>query len=425
MPSEIRLIYVTGLVQGLALVTFPAASSIFTSPNGYGFSHARYGALFLPQVLLAIFASSVAPKFASRWSLKAVLLLGVFSDLVSMSLLASSNLLRTSPQIAFGLLLISTTALGFGFGSTVMALNTYAERFFPERSDRSVLVLNALLGTGTALAPLFVAVLLVLGAWWALPILVACTLGLILVCLWGQPLHIDSSGDVGGGTAASFSIGQLPSRFWLYAAIVFLYGIVETLNGNWAALYLTTERRVSAQGGSLALTSFWAMVTSGRVLFAVLSARFPARWIYGSLPVLLIVAFQAVSRASSQNAGILAFGLSGLPCSAFLPLSISFGGDEFPKLASVMSGGLLAFYQVGFGVAAFGIGSLPEIKGLPLSLVYSWGSAVALSMGILAWFLVRKHPSSGWLLVSARSGEQFPEDSRPGKYTLHYRRSIL
>jgi MFS transporter, FHS family, glucose/mannose:H+ symporter len=392
--TEIRLIYVTALVQGLALVTFPAASSIFTSPNGYGFSDSRYGAMFLPQVLLAIFASSTSPKFASRWSLKTVLLLGVFADLVSMSLLASSNLLRTSAQIAFGLLLISTTALGLGFGSTVMALNTYAERFFPERPDRAVLVLNALLGTGTALAPLFVAVFVVLGAWWELPIFVACALASILVCLWRQPFYVDSSGSVGVGTAASCSMCQLPSRFWLYATIVFLYGIAETLNGNWATLYLTAERGVSAQGGSFALTSFWAMVTSGRVLFAALSTKLPVRWIYGSLPVLLVVAFQAVSRASGQSTGIVAFGLTGLACSAFLPLSISFGGDEFPNLASTMSGGLLAFYQLGYGVAAFGTGSLPGIRGLPLSQVFSWGSVVALSMGILVWFLLRKHSSS-------------------------------
>jgi MFS transporter, FHS family, glucose/mannose:H+ symporter len=392
--TEITLIYVTGLFQGLALVTFPAASSIFTSPNGYGFSHARYGAMFLPQVSLAILASSLAPRFASRSSLKTVLLLGVFADLVSMSLLAFSNLLRTSPQIAFGLLLFSTAALGFGFGSTLMALNTYAERFFPEQSDRAVLLLNALLGTGTALAPLFVTVLLVLGAWWALPVFVASTLGLILVCLSRQPLKLGSSGNRGDGTTSSFSLGRLPSRFWLYATIVFLYGIVETLNGNWAALYLTTQRGESAQSGTLALTSFWAMVTIGRVLFAALSAIVPVRWIYGSLPVLLVVAFQAVSRATSQSDGILTFGLAGLACSAFFPLSMSFGGDEFPQLAPVMSGGLIAFYQVGYGAAAFGIGSLLDIKGLLLSLVYSWGSAVALIMGIFVWFLLRKRSSS-------------------------------
>lgn len=386
--TEIGLIYVTGLVQGLALVTFPAASSIFTSPAGYDLSPARYGVMFLPQVLLAILASSLAPRFASRWSLKRVLALGISADLVSMSLLAFSNLFRTSPHFTFVILLMATGALGSGFGATVMALNIYAEHFFPSRADHAVLVLNALLGAGTALAPLFVGVLLGHGVWWALPILVACVLALICVCVLREPLQIGSSDNAGTGAATPGSFRQLPSRFWLYAAIVFLYGIVETLNGNWAALYLMTQRNVSAQGASFALTSFWAMVTLGRILFALLSAVVPVRWIYRSLPVLLMVAFQAVSHASSQTEGILAFGLAGLACSAFFPLSISFGGDEFPRLDTVMSGGLIAFYQIGYGVAAFGIGSLPDLTGLPFSSLYSYGSAVAVSIAILAWFLV-------------------------------------
>jgi hypothetical protein len=57
--TEFGLVYATGLVQGLVLVTFPAASSIFTSPDGYGFSASRYGMMFVPQVILAILASSV------------------------------------------------------------------------------------------------------------------------------------------------------------------------------------------------------------------------------------------------------------------------------------------------------------------------------------------------------------------------------
>jgi hypothetical protein len=36
------------------------------------------------------------------------------------------------------------------------------------------------------------------------------------------------------------------------------------------------------------------------------------------------------------------YDLTGLACSAFFPLSISFGADEFPQLATVMSGGLIA-----------------------------------------------------------------------------------
>src|ERR1700761_1744717 len=120
--------------------------------------------------------------------------------------------------------------------------------------------------------------------------------------------------------------------FWPCGAAVSVYGIAETLNGNWAVLYLTTERGVSTGGAAFALAAFWAMVTLGRVLIAVISRLVPARWIYAALPVLLLLTFQLASRVQGQTGGIVALGLAGLACSAFLPLSISFGGKEFPRL---------------------------------------------------------------------------------------------
>ena len=74
------------------------------------------------------------------------MVLGVLGSLVAMSLLASSKLLMASPDAVFGLLVIATGALGFGFGATVMALNTYAQSFFPQNPDRALLPLNALSG---------------------------------------------------------------------------------------------------------------------------------------------------------------------------------------------------------------------------------------------------------------------------------------
>jgi hypothetical protein len=41
--SEIGLVYLAGLVQGVALVTFPAASSIFTSPHPQSYGIAAFG----------------------------------------------------------------------------------------------------------------------------------------------------------------------------------------------------------------------------------------------------------------------------------------------------------------------------------------------------------------------------------------------
>ena len=386
--TEIGLVYVAAVVQGLALVTFPAASSIFTSPDGFGFDSTRYGALFLPQVLLAILASAFAPRLARRWSLRRVLLAGLAGDVVSMTLLALSRLLLGMPDMAFGVLLLATGALGLGFGATVMALNTYAEAFFPKRADRAVLALNALLGLGTALAPVLVAIVVALGAWWLLPVVVACIAVLLFGVAYAQPLRLHV-GNADSDRPTSLNWIDLPRRFWLYAAAVFVYGIVETLNGNWAMLYLSSERGVSAQGASFALAAFWVMVTVGRVLIALISQLVPARWIYVALPALSLIVFQLASQVQSEAGGIMVFGLAGLACSGFLPLSISFAGGEFPRLSAVMAGGLIAFYQLGYGVAAFGIGPLQGLFGLSFSTIFAAGSVVAAPIIIIAWLVIR------------------------------------
>lgn len=386
---EIGVVYFAAVVQGLALVTFPAASSIFTSPDGFGFDGTRYGAMFIPQVALAIIASALAPKLARRFSLRRVLLAGLAGDFVSMALLALSRLLLGVPDIAFGVLLVATGMLGLGFGATVMALNTYAEAFFPDRTDRAVLALNALLGLGTALAPVLVAIVVGLGAWWLLPLVMAVIVAAIFAVAWAEQLTASA------GAAPPIRWSTLPRRFWLYAAAVFLYGLVETLNGNWAIFYLSGERGMSARSAAFTLAAFWMMVTAGRVLIALISQRVPARWIYVGLPVVLLVVFQLAAHVQGEAAAIVVFGIAGLACSGFLPLSISFGGDEFPYLSAMMAGGLIAFYQLGYGVAAFGIGPLHDLAGLPLSTIFAAGSMVAAPLAVIAALVIRRPRPAG------------------------------
>jgi hypothetical protein len=131
---EIGVVYFAGIVQGLALVTFPAASSVFTRPDGFGFDSTRYGAMFVPQVVLAVLASGLAPTLARRWNLRRVLLVGIAGDIASMALLALSRLLLGAPDMAFGVVLVATGALGLGFGATVMRSTPT-----PRRSSRGAL----------------------------------------------------------------------------------------------------------------------------------------------------------------------------------------------------------------------------------------------------------------------------------------------
>jgi hypothetical protein len=55
--AESATINASGLVQGIALVTFPAASVIFTARTDYDLSSSQYGLLFVPQMSTAIVAS--------------------------------------------------------------------------------------------------------------------------------------------------------------------------------------------------------------------------------------------------------------------------------------------------------------------------------------------------------------------------------
>jgi fucose permease len=376
------LVYGGGLVQGLALVSFPAASSILLSPTGYDLSTTQYGLMFVPQVVLAITGAATSPVLAARWSLQRVLQVGLLSNLLAMLLLVLSQGVSGSAA-AYPVLLCATGALGFGFGTTVPALNTFAARLAPANQDRSVLTLNALLGTGTALAPLLIALFLALGAWWLLPVLAAAGLAVFVLLAVRTPL------DAGPAPQRTGDRQKLPARFWWYAAAAVLYGVCETLFGNWSSVYLTGERALSAQVASLALAAFWACVTLGRVVVAALTVRVRPAVVLAVLPVLIAGANLAVSAAHGPVVAVLVFALAGFACSAMLPLTLSLAGEEFPRLGATSSGELIAAYQVGYGVAAFGVAPLESVTGIGLAGVYLVGAGVAVGLAVVARLITR------------------------------------
>jgi fucose permease len=384
---ELAVVYGAGLAQGVALVAYPAASSILTSPQEYGLSSTAYGALFLPQATAAILAALSGARLTGRLGVRPMFLAGLAADLVSMALLFTSQWFIGQGPLAYAMLLLGTTSLGVGFGLTVPALNTFAAAFAPGAEDRAVLTLNALLGTGTALAPVLVAVFVGLGAWAGLPFVAALLIAVLVATGLGLPLQVATK-----GTASGSRIG-LPPRFWLFAAFAMLYGIVETMNGNWATLYMTGDLGVSTGLASLALTAFWAMVTLGRILFAAIERTFPEERTYRVLPFVAAIALVIIALLPSGDAtaGVLAFGLAGLGCSALLPLTISFGQEELFAVGAAVAGLLIAAYQVGYGLAAFGVGPLEGAFGVGLSTIYAAAAVIAVAMGILSFVVVQRH----------------------------------
>jgi hypothetical protein len=396
-----------GLVQGIALVTFPAASTIFT--RSYHLSSSEYGVMFVPQMSTAIVTSLLGagllwPGLARRAGEKTLLLTGLLADLASMVLLIASWLVVHQHAAAYGLLLGATACLGAGFGLSVPALNTLAAALHPAAVDRSVLVLNALLGLGTAIAPVFVAAFNGLGFWIGLPLLAACLLAGLIVVSVRLPLGAGLGAGAGAGPArrgaapaASRAIPAasraIPAGFWVFAAFALLYGFCETMNGNWSQLDVTSLG-VRPAIASLALTGFWAVVTAGRVLLAAIQRWLPSRAAYHGLPFLLAVAFVLIAALPSHapGAAVGAFCLAGLGCSALLPLTISFGQQRLADHEAMVAGGVIACYQVGYGLAAFGVGPLTS-AGVRLPAVFAASAAVAVVMGGLSLAVAHRQPS--------------------------------
>src|SRR5262249_10524289 len=156
------------------------------------------------------------------------------------------------------------------------------------------------------------------GFWWGLPVLVAVLLVALLVFSLRLPLQISTDRERPGQTRG----GARPPRFWIYAGFAFLYGVVETMNGNWVTLYMRESLGATIALASLVLTVFWASVTGGRMLFAAVERWMPEVRTYRILPFVAAGALVTIALlpAGIPSLGVLAAGLAGLGCSALLPL---------------------------------------------------------------------------------------------------------
>src|SRR5262245_47627112 len=107
--GEVIDIYTAGMVQGLALVTFPAASTILTSPQHYGLSSTAYATLFVPQAAMAVAASLLGARLIRHFGIKRIFLIGLTANLLSMALVLLSQFAISNAPVAYGILILATT----------------------------------------------------------------------------------------------------------------------------------------------------------------------------------------------------------------------------------------------------------------------------------------------------------------------------
>jgi predicted MFS family arabinose efflux permease len=339
---------------------------------------------------MAIAGSLALPALAGRFPLKRVLLTGLVADAIAMGLLAGSDPLQ-GESIAFPMLLLATGALGLGFGLTLGSISTYAGAFMPERREVALTALNVLLGLGTALSPFLIALFTDVGEWWYLPLVAAAGLVVLIALTLAQPMELPEPTRSRAADTAIQRTG-IPTLFWVFAGALVIYGVGETMFGNWGTTLLVSKG-VAATSANNGLAVFWAAVTAGRLVIAMVSTRVHSTSMYVVLPWAIAAALFVFPTASSAGAGIAVFALGGLACSGFFPMTIGYGEATFPSIVELAAGWLIASYQLGYGLAAFGAAALQHV--MSLTAAFRVAAAAAVVMGLIALVVAARQPRPG------------------------------
>lgn len=377
--SGVIAVYGGGLLQGLAVVAFPASSTILR--DLHGLSDAAYGSLFLPQTALTVVGSIIGGALAARIGLRPLLVAsGVLAALSQGLLLVVGRMEGGSPN-ALGVLLVATAAVGFGFGLSAAPLNAYPGRLFFAHRDSALVALHALLGTGFALGPLIVSALATAGAWLLFPGL-GIGLGVVLTVLAVVARlprkRVRRETERAAAPLAWQTLG-------LFAAVAVLYAFAEGSFSNWASVFLHDARGVRESTAALAISGFWGALTAGRLVVSALVTRLSARGIWLALPLAMAAVFLLLPFAAGPLTGVSLFVLAGLSASAFFPLTVAIASRRFAGHEALVSSVLTAALMVGVGGGSFLLGAVRESASF--ETIYRWSALYPLGAFAMAWVL--------------------------------------
>jgi len=350
----IALLYGSALLQGLTLVSFPAAATILKTA---GLSDAAFGAIFLPQVAAAVLGALAGGTLSSRIGLFPVLVIALIANAGSQLLLAMATAI--APALLTPCLMIGTALLGLGFGLAGAPFNSLPGRLFPGRGDTALVVAHSSLGAGLALGPLLLQSLMSAGAWRADPLILAgtATLLALLTARARDPMARQAQ-------AMREPVSLTQPALLLPCAIAVLYAFAEGTLSNWIVVYVVQDRGLAQVTASTALSAFWLALVGGRLVASAVVVRIPAVLIWRSLPLGIMVALLLLPHVSGDAQAIMAFGFAGLACSAFFPLSVATVSARFPQAVPFVSSLLTAALMIGVGVGSFIIGGLSGVLGL-------------------------------------------------------------
>jgi MFS family permease len=372
--AQASTVFLASFVQGLVGSAFPASAVVL---RGQGLSDLQYGSIFLPQMTLAAAGAMGGGVVLDRVGAKRALAIGIVLMGLSQGALAAIAL--AGGVWAYPLALLGTSLLGLGAGVSAGPLNAYPQVLFPSRSESAVVGLHTVVGIGLAVTPALAGAALERGVWLTVPVLLAVANLALLLLVERLELPEPEPRQPGAPVARPHGAPAL----WLFLGVTGLYGLTESVYGNWGVVFLTEERALGAVSAGLALTTFWAALTAGRFAVAAVLLKVRPAPVLPVLATLMAAGCLLVPLARSARGAALVFALGGLGCSAVFPLTLGLAGRHFPVHRAFVSSALFAALVSGLGLGSLSTGLVHT--RLDLATLFRLAAIPPAIAALLAW----------------------------------------
>lgn len=333
-----------GLPDGLLGVAWPSMRAFFGVPLDA-----------LGMLLVATTGGYVVSSFLSGWMLARSTIGGL---LAASCLATAASLLGYAAAPAWAVVVALGVLAGLGAGAIDAGINTYVAT---HHSTRTLGLMHACYGLGTATGPIVMTALLGAGLGWQSGYLLVGAAQVALASCFGMTRRSWRAGEGSGAAAAPAApiteTLRLPaSRLGIVAFL--LYVGLEATSGVWIYSLLHDGRGASMVLAGAAVSIYWGGLMTGRLLLALLApADGPEELLRPCIATLTAAAAVLVADAGTVT-NVVAVLLLGVAA-----------GPIFPALVATTPRRLAARHTanaVGFQVAAAAVGQslLPAAVGV-------------------------------------------------------------
>jgi fucose permease len=395
--SRTMIFYAASFFQGFCLIIIPAASAILKSSEFGALTDRQYGLSFLPMnlsaVLITISFNRLLQRFGRQALLNAGLLgLGGYTAAVWGASCGVEN------PVVFAWLLCANLCLGIGFGLLISVANLAMVELYPEKRDVFLMGMHGFLGIGAALAPLSVEFFYAKGFWpMSHGLYLGVWVGLALLIALTRPADYcrGETAEVSSCSLDESSAFRMPRSAWLFLGAIFIYGVAESITGNWSTLYLTGQKGFSFQTAARALSTFWIFLTVGRILAAFAALRMDVRILYRLSPVGITAALWTLLVIRQEFLVVPVYAAIGFSCSYFFPLSIGISTQYHSRFKDTLSSFGIAAIMAGVSVGTTLMGLLQDSGRVEISKTFMVAALCAAMLILVTLGLTRpKLPES-------------------------------